>query len=539
LLRITNKDRQTPLQLGEDLLQRGSPDQFTESIAGCVELVRLADKVINTNTTSDQPDKLFSGSDVTERSSVLRTTLQDAVDQLSSVDWCLSELRRTVSKSRIGRSGGSEMISTKPVTSSKSSTSKLFTSNDASPGKVDTSRSPGFKVTYNHVASSGVSKLGGLDKDGSGPGRCGQFNTPYGNALATLPRKKGPAPRPPSVDDGPLEFEAYYESTSTPYSSSTTARNVARPGRHKTSPHKTSFLDRLQSSHSVSTHRTDQSVSLSSKQLAQTATDTPESPEHNGQHSSSDLARLAELMHSSLCAETTAVQSRSATTHPSSRPTGMNQSPRAVGKYTDGSHDHIDIILDVLEEKPDSPVKQYPSSVSPAPPIPPKPNIPSSLFQSTALLRSPVRSEACPTADSVDSPPGEILPTTLPKQNKSVLPTTLRLSQPGLYPDKPLGSSSISHPPSCSTDSGDQSAVNPKDFPVADTKLGALLEAIYDCDAEHADELTFRRGEVIQLVARSDDEWWEGAIFNQPWRRGLFPITYVRCMSQRGEARNC
>ncbi|GAA49651.1 Arf-GAP with SH3 domain ANK repeat and PH domain-containing protein, partial [Clonorchis sinensis] len=211
LLRITNKDRQTPLQLGEDLLQRDSPDQFTESIAGCVELVRLADKVINTNANSDQPDKLFSGSEGTERSSVLRTTLQDAVDQLSSVDWCLSDLRRTVSKSRLGRSGGSELISTKPVTSSKSSTSKLFTSNDASPGKIDTSRSPGFKVIYNHVASSGVTKLGGLDKDGSSPGRCSQFNSSYGNALATLPRKKGPAPRPPSVDDGPLEFEAYYE----------------------------------------------------------------------------------------------------------------------------------------------------------------------------------------------------------------------------------------------------------------------------------------------------------------------------------------
>ncbi|KAG5441422.1 ArfGAP with SH3 domain, ANK repeat and PH domain-containing protein [Clonorchis sinensis] len=538
LLRITNKDRQTPLQLGEDLLQRDSPDQFTESIAGCVELVRLADKVINTNANSDQPDKLFSGSEGTERSSVLRTTLQDAVDQLSSVDWCLSDLRRTVSKSRLGRSGGSELISTKPVTSSKSSTSKLFTSNDASPGKIDTSRSPGFKVIYNHVASSGVTKLGGLDKDGSSPGRCSQFNSSYGNALATLPRKKGPAPRPPSVDDGPLEFEAYYEGTSTPYSSSTTARNVARPGRHKNSPHKTSFLDRLQSSHIVTTHRTDQSVSLSSKRLAQTATDTPDSSERNGQHPSSDLARLAELMHSSLCAETTAVQSRSATSHPSSRPTGVNQSPRAVGKYNNGSHDHIDIILDVLEEKPDSPVKQYASSVSPAPPIPPKPNIPSSLFQSTALMRSPVKSEICPTTDSVDSPSGEILPTTLPKQNKSVLPTTLRLSQSGLYPDKPLGSSSISHPPSRSTDSTDRSPVNPKDFPVTDTKLGALLEAIYDCDAEHADELTFRRGEVIQLVARSDDEWWEGVIFNQPWRRGLFPITYVRCLPQPGEARN-
>lgn len=50
----------------------------------------------------------------------------------------------------------------------------------------------------------------------SGLSRLHSYVSQYGHALATLPRKKGPAPRPPSVEppgagNGPLEFAAYYD----------------------------------------------------------------------------------------------------------------------------------------------------------------------------------------------------------------------------------------------------------------------------------------------------------------------------------------
>lgn len=59
---------------------------------------------------------------------------------------------------------------------------------------------------------------------------------------------------------------------------------------------------------------------------------------------------------------------------------------------------------------------------------------------------------------------------------------------------------------------------------VSTSKLGDLLEAMYDCEAERSDELTFRQGELIQLAARPDDDWWVS----------LIAITvFVRCLQYR------
>uniref|UniRef100_A0A5K3FKS2 PH domain-containing protein n=3 Tax=Mesocestoides corti TaxID=53468 RepID=A0A5K3FKS2_MESCO len=52
--------------------------------------------------------------------------------------------------------------------------------------------------------------------------------------------------------------------------------------------------------------------------------------------------------------------------------------------------------------------------------------------------------------------------------------------------------------------------------------------ALYDCDAENSDELTFKKGEVIIVVRDVEQYWWEGYIENEPSRRGLFPLTYVK-----------
>ncbi|VDP64454.1 unnamed protein product [Schistosoma mattheei] len=64
-------------------------------------------------------------------------------------------------------------------------------------------------------------------------------------------------------------------------------------------------------------------------------------------------------------------------------------------------------------------------------------------------------------------------------------------------------------------------------------KIGDLLEALYDCEAENSDELTFNRGEIIQLIDRPDNDWWEGFIQSDPSRRGMFPVTYVKRLSDR------
>lgn len=51
-----------------------------------------------------------------------------------------------------------------------------------------------------------------------------------------------------------------------------------------------------------------------------------------------------------------------------------------------------------------------------------------------------------------------------------------------------------------------------------------LVQAMYDFTPQEAGELEFRRGNIITVIDKTDDNWWEGEIGN---RRGYFPATYV------------
>jgi endophilin-A len=53
----------------------------------------------------------------------------------------------------------------------------------------------------------------------------------------------------------------------------------------------------------------------------------------------------------------------------------------------------------------------------------------------------------------------------------------------------------------------------------------ACAEALYDFDPENAGELEFKEGDRITLLARVDDNWYEGSIRG---RTGLFPVNYVK-----------
>ncbi|TSK16232.1 Arf-GAP with SH3 domain, ANK repeat and PH domain-containing protein 2 [Bagarius yarrelli] len=53
------------------------------------------------------------------------------------------------------------------------------------------------------------------------------------------------------------------------------------------------------------------------------------------------------------------------------------------------------------------------------------------------------------------------------------------------------------------------------------------VKAMYDCVADHHDELTFREGEVLVVLAEEDTDWWHGYIEGQPNKTGLFPASFV------------
>ncbi|UXI21512.1 hypothetical protein NH340_JMT07455 [Sarcoptes scabiei] len=54
--------------------------------------------------------------------------------------------------------------------------------------------------------------------------------------------------------------------------------------------------------------------------------------------------------------------------------------------------------------------------------------------------------------------------------------------------------------------------------------------ALYDCDADQADEFSFKAGEIIVVTneTTNDEEWMEGYVESDTFRRGLFPAIFVQ-----------
>ncbi|XP_016345396.1 arf-GAP with SH3 domain, ANK repeat and PH domain-containing protein 2-like isoform X4 [Sinocyclocheilus anshuiensis] len=58
------------------------------------------------------------------------------------------------------------------------------------------------------------------------------------------------------------------------------------------------------------------------------------------------------------------------------------------------------------------------------------------------------------------------------------------------------------------------------------------VKAMYDCVADHHDELTFNEGEVLVVLGEEDADWWHGYIEGQPDRTGLFPASFVSMLTE-------
>ncbi|KAE9556364.1 hypothetical protein FO519_000404 [Halicephalobus sp. NKZ332] len=50
------------------------------------------------------------------------------------------------------------------------------------------------------------------------------------------------------------------------------------------------------------------------------------------------------------------------------------------------------------------------------------------------------------------------------------------------------------------------------------------VQALFDFNPQEEGELGFKRGDIITVINRDDENWWEGICRNQ---QGLFPATYV------------
>lgn len=43
--------------------------------------------------------------------------------------------------------------------------------------------------------------------------------------------------------------------------------------------------------------------------------------------------------------------------------------------------------------------------------------------------------------------------------------------------------------------------------------IGQKCQAIYDCEADNEDELTFRAGEMIIITGEEEEDWWVSDLF--------------------------
>ncbi|KAH7732000.1 sex muscle abnormal protein 5 [Aphelenchoides avenae] len=51
-----------------------------------------------------------------------------------------------------------------------------------------------------------------------------------------------------------------------------------------------------------------------------------------------------------------------------------------------------------------------------------------------------------------------------------------------------------------------------------------LVQALFDFQPQEPGELGFKRGDIVTVLSRDDENWWEGKLNNQT---GMFPATYV------------
>ena len=64
--------------------------------------------------------------------------------------------------------------------------------------------------------------------------------------------------------------------------------------------------------------------------------------------------------------------------------------------------------------------------------------------------------------------------------------------------------------------------------------MGRKCRALYDCEADNEDELTFEEGDIIVVINEDteDENWMEGCLLTDSNRRGLFPVSFVHMLDE-------
>ncbi|XP_010294011.1 PREDICTED: arf-GAP with SH3 domain, ANK repeat and PH domain-containing protein 1, partial [Phaethon lepturus] len=104
------------------------------------------------------------------------------------------------------------------------------------------------------------------------------------------------------------------------------------------------------------------------------------------------------------------------------------------------------------------------------------------------------------------------------------MPGPSKVGQPGPH-------RSLQEPDPCSGHARDVPPLLPRKYPTGRLLL-RRVRALYDCDADQEDELTFHTGEIVVVSEKEDSNWWKGWIEGQPHRQGVLPASFVHVLSE-------
>lgn len=194
-------------------------------------------------------------------------------------------------------------------------------------------------------------------------------------------------------------------------------------------------------------------------------------------------------------------------------------------------------------QKPELNTSMYVLPADPPPPPPPPPPFRrSGRFETknVSAKNTPLPALPPPPAGRPTGPPLPSPPHYKPQPPPPPLPGQ-QTSRPSARPPSPRLAKQAPHRPPVRTASVNKAGFQSPDSPAPPTpkprttihrQKPQRVKAIYDCFADHPDELTFREGEVIVVEGEEDSEWWIGHIEGEPDRKGAFPITFVHFITE-------
>ncbi|XP_028405918.1 arf-GAP with SH3 domain, ANK repeat and PH domain-containing protein 2-like isoform X2 [Dendronephthya gigantea] len=198
-----------------------------------------------------------------------------------------------------------------------------------------------------------------------------------------------------------------------------------------------------------------------------------------------------------------------------------------------------------LEDLNDS--RKVTRTLSSSPPSVPPPSAPPPIARPISPPTTTIRAKSPPsiaaTQPTITAVPVPTTQAQIPLNTRVTSPPTNRVVTPpakqeATSPDLPPPP----RPPKDLKSKGDESKptgntpppeLPPRNISPASSKPKIKrVQAVYDCDADNDDELSFTEGEIIVVSGEADPDWWMGHIEGNPKREGVFPITFVRILEK-------